>query len=166
MGTKRIGLARVEALMENLKREINLGSSTLSFAPLPVTAKTADFSAEAGNCYAVTKLDGCAVTLPAPTVGAKIKLIMGSATTNSHVITADAVTTLFNGYAMVHDLVDGTAGEELNVFVPDGTDDDEITLNRTTTGAAAVITLTGTATNRWFVEATIYGSGDVATPFS
>ena len=28
MGTKRIGLARVEALMENLKREIKLGSGT------------------------------------------------------------------------------------------------------------------------------------------
>ena len=30
MGTKRVGLARVEALMENLKREINWGSSTFN----------------------------------------------------------------------------------------------------------------------------------------
>ena len=29
MGTKRVGLARIEALMENLKREIALGGSTL-----------------------------------------------------------------------------------------------------------------------------------------
>ena len=28
MGTKRVGLARVEALLENLKREIKLGSGT------------------------------------------------------------------------------------------------------------------------------------------
>ena len=33
MGTKRVGLARVEALLENLKREINLSGSTLC-APL------------------------------------------------------------------------------------------------------------------------------------
>ena len=30
MGTKRIGLARVEALMENLKRDLDLSSSTLT----------------------------------------------------------------------------------------------------------------------------------------
>ena len=29
MGTKRIGLARMEALLENLKREINLSGSTV-----------------------------------------------------------------------------------------------------------------------------------------
>ena len=30
MGTKRVGLARVEALIENLKRELTLGTATLS----------------------------------------------------------------------------------------------------------------------------------------
>ena len=34
MGTKRIGLARVEALMENLKRELSLSGSTLTAAHL------------------------------------------------------------------------------------------------------------------------------------
>ena len=164
MGTKRVGLARVEALMENLKREINLGSSTLSFAHLPVEAKTADFVAEAGKCYLITKLDGCAVTLPAPTVGAKVKLVLGAVTSNTHTITADATSTLYQGFALLEDTLDGTAAQHV-VFAPDETNDDVITLNGTTTGVAGIIELTGTATNRWFVEARLSASGTVATPF-
>ena len=38
MGTKRIGLARIEALMENLKREIVLGGTTLNDLRLAVEA--------------------------------------------------------------------------------------------------------------------------------
>jgi len=38
MGTKRVGLARIEALMENLKREINWGSANL--APAGVALNT------------------------------------------------------------------------------------------------------------------------------
>ena len=34
-------------------------------------AKTANFAASPGICYLVTKLDGCAITLPAPNVGDK-----------------------------------------------------------------------------------------------
>ena len=30
MGTKRIGLARIEALLENLERDLNLADSTLT----------------------------------------------------------------------------------------------------------------------------------------
>ena len=35
MGTKRVGLARVEALIENLKREISLGTGTLRAKTVP-----------------------------------------------------------------------------------------------------------------------------------
>ena len=46
MGTKRIGLARVEALLENLKREISLGvETTLKDAALSVTAESATHGA-------------------------------------------------------------------------------------------------------------------------
>jgi hypothetical protein len=165
MGTKRVGLARTQALIENLKREINLGSSTLSFARLPCTAKTADFTAAAGNCYLITKLDGCAVTLPAPTVGDQIKLIFGAVTSNNHTITCDATSTLFKGWALLEDTADGTATEH-TVFAPDESNDDAMTLNGTTTGISGIVTLTATATNRWFVEARLTASGTVATPFA
>ena len=166
MGTKRVGLARVQALIENLKREINLGSSTLSFARLPTTAKTADFTAEAGNCYLITKLDGCDVTLPAISeIGDQIKLVFGAVTSNAHTVTCDATTTLFEGYALLEDTADGTAAKHV-VFAPDETNDDAMSLNGTTTGNSGIITLTATATNRWFVEARLTASGNVATPFA
>jgi len=155
----------MEALIENLKREINLGSSTLSSAHLPCTAKTADFTAEAGNCYLITKLDGCDVTLPAPTVGAQIKLIFGASTSNGHTITCDATTTLFKGFALLEDTADGTAAQHA-VFAPDESDDDVMTLNGSTTGISGIVILTGTATNRWFVEARLTASGTIATPFA
>jgi hypothetical protein len=65
----------------------------------------------------------------------------------------------------MQDTADGTPAA-FEVFAPDGTDDDVITLNRTTTGVAGVIELIGTATNRWFVEAHLHSSSDAATPFS
>jgi len=128
-------------------------------------AKTADFTAAVNKVYVITKLDGCDVTLPAPTVGARIKLIFGGATSNSHTVTTNATSTLYNGYAFMQDTADGTPAA-FEVFEPDGTDDDVITLNRTTTGVAGVIELIGTATNRWFVEAHLHSNGDAATPFS
>jgi len=165
MGNRRLGLARMEKLMESLAREINLGSSTLSFAPLPCTAKTSDFTAAAGNCYLITKLDGCDVTLPAPTVGAQIKLVFGAVTSNNHTITCDATSTLFKGWALLEDTADGTATEH-TVFAPDESNDDVMTMNGTTTGVSGIVTLTGTATNRWFVEARLTASGTIATPFA
>jgi len=136
-----------------------------SLYPNGTSAKTANFTAAAGYVYLITKLDGCAVTLPAITrVGDRIKLVFGGATSNSHTVTADATTTLFNGYALMQDTADGTAAA-YEVFAPDGSDDDVITLNRTTTGVAGVIELVATASNRWFVEALLHSSGDAATPF-
>ena len=76
-----------------------LNSSSNSYGQVPsylkTTAKTADFAAASGHVYVVTKLDGCAVTLPVPKVGDVIKVIFDGATSNSHTITSDASTTLF-----------------------------------------------------------------------
>ena len=44
MGSKRIGLARAEALMENVKKELNLVSSTLKYAAICPAVKTVDSS--------------------------------------------------------------------------------------------------------------------------
>ena len=128
-------------------------------------AKTAGFTAADGFVYLVTDLDGCAIVLPAPTVGDCIKFVMGAVTSGNHTITADATTTLYNGYALLEDTLDGTAGEH-EVFAPDGTDDDVITMNGTTTGRSGIIECYATATNRWFVDARLAASGDVVTPFS
>ncbi len=71
MGTKRVGLARIEALIENLKREINLGAGTkLVGHRLAVESVTADDAltvAESGTLYVFAD---AAATLTLPDSGA------------------------------------------------------------------------------------------------
>jgi len=133
--------------------------------PNGFSAKTANFSAADGYIYLVTKLDGCAITLPAPTKGARIKIVIGAVTSNTHTITCDATTTLYEGYAILNDMIDGTAAQH-TVFAADGTDDDVLTMSGTTTGNGGVIELTGLSASRWKIEAQINASGTIATPFS
>ena len=146
-----------------------LNSSSSKYGAVPevykVSTQTANFSAVDGYVYVITKLDGCDVTLPAPTIGAKIKIIFDGATSNSHTVTSDASTTLYEGWAMMSDTADQTAAAMEN-FVADESNDRIITLNRTTTGLSGKVTLVGIATNRWYVECEIQSNGDAATPFS
>ncbi len=128
------------------------------------SAKTAAFTAADGFCYLVSDADGCAVTLPAPNVGDRIKIVFGAVTSNNHTITADATTTLFSGYALIEDTANGDQAEH-KVFAADETDDDVITLDGSTTGLSGVVELTGISDKMWQVEARLTGSGSVATPF-
>ena len=129
------------------------------------SAKTAAFTAADGFCYLVTDADGCAVTLPAPNIGDRIKIVFGAVTSNNHTVTADATTTLFSGYALIEDTATGDAAEH-KVFAADESDDDVITLNGSTTGLSGVVELTGISDKMWQVEARLTGSGSVATPFA
>tara|TARA_A100001201_G_scaffold9753_1_gene14230 strand:- start:34033 stop:34488 length:456 start_codon:yes stop_codon:yes gene_type:complete len=146
-----------------------LNSSSNSYGAVPnylkTTTKTADFTAVAGHVYVITKLDGCDVTLPAPKVGDVIKIIFDGATSNSHTVTTDASTTLYEGWASLSDTADQTAAAMEN-FVADETDDRVLTLNRTTTGLSGKVTLVGVANNRWYIEAELQSNGDASTPFS
>tara|TARA_R100001594_G_scaffold9786_2_gene23644 strand:+ start:4151 stop:5554 length:1404 start_codon:yes stop_codon:yes gene_type:complete len=128
-------------------------------------AKTADFTAAVNKTYIITKADGCDVTLPAPTKGARIKLVFGKVTSNNHTITTNTTTTLYNGWVLINDSVSGSVPDTAP-FAPDGTDDDVITLNGTTQGSSGVIELIGTAANRWWVEGRLEGDGTPATPFA
>ncbi len=128
------------------------------------SAKTAGFTAEAGFAYLVTDLDGCAVVLPAPNVGDKIKVVFGAVTSNAHTITCDATTTLLSGYALMLDN-DGTAAQ-CKVFAPDETDDDVFSMNGSTTGISAEVELLAISNKKWQIRALVYSSGTVATPFA
>jgi hypothetical protein len=100
MGTKRIGLARVEALIENLKRDINLKSShsnylrfmTADWDGMSVSAKT-DANSRTGfalvdGTVIENAVDGgtgaSAITLPAATGTGAVKTANG---TSHNVIT-------------------------------------------------------------------------------
>ena len=128
-------------------------------------AKTAGFTAANGYIYTIIDLDGCAVVLPVPVVGDVMKFVFADRTSNTHTITADATTTLFNGYAFLADIVDGTA-EENTLFSPNGSTHDVITLDGSTTGKSGIVALNSTSTTRWFCEADLLCSGTAATPFS
>jgi len=89
MGTKRIGLARVQALIENLKREIKWGGgTTFTGAAAAVEAltdlgaagdiRTALTAAESGTIFTVPALtsDTQQIDLPAPKVGLTYTFVM------------------------------------------------------------------------------------------
>ena len=130
------------------------------------SAKTGDFTAADGFYYLVTDADGCDITFPAPNEGDRIKIVLGCVTSNTHTITCDATTTLFSGYALLLENASTLAPGENKVFAPDETDDDVFTMNGTTKGIAGTVELTGLSNKMWQIEALVYASGTVVTPFS
>jgi len=80
MGSKRIGLARTEALLENLKRELSLTNSTLNGVKvgLPSTV-TEDTTLTAADSNKVIRFDiassDVTVTLPSASAGLTFKFL-------------------------------------------------------------------------------------------
>ena len=103
MGTKRIGLARLEALVENLKRELAMTTAVLTakgFQPVAqaVTATDAGAAIDAGSQYVSVDADGDAnhiVVLPAPVVGNIIHIHVGL--TGCELRSSDPSTIAING---------------------------------------------------------------------
>jgi hypothetical protein len=99
MGTKRLGLARVEALLENLKREITMGAGTTMVGARKVvkgSTNSAPLTLTAEDSGAIVAMTGTAhtVILPAPTAGVEFKIVAASAA-NHQVWTAG--TNVFQG---------------------------------------------------------------------
>ena len=76
MGNRRLGLARMEKLMENLKRDLALGGATISGEFMAVEAKASSYAvsmpADSGTTFTTTGASG-AVTFTLPTPSASIK---------------------------------------------------------------------------------------------
>ena len=148
MGSKRIGLARVQTLLENLKRELNLGGSTVA-AKQSATAVvgagssstvTLDAEEDCGSVYLVTATDGTQTfTLPALTAGFHCEIIVTVLSDNDIVITAPgdnmivscrnftasgaaevAVTDTCTNLVMNADTVNAVVGTRVRIFC-DGT---------------------------------------------
>ena len=95
MGTKRIGLARMEALIENLKREIAFGGGTMVGigwkTQVLVGSGTAVTMTTAGNgtCWIIdTASSGQVINLPTPESGLRYRFICQDTDSNDIVITA------------------------------------------------------------------------------
>ena len=176
MGTKRIGLARVEALMENLKRELDLGGSSLKGvrnADVVVRAATAahDLSATASDLTVVYTgtIDGD-VTLPQATaanVGMVIKIIYsaGAGNTARKLGFLNAGDTVLTGNLTLGALDAGAAAENISFAITNNSKVIAIDANDATGGggaAGSVYTFTYFGANTVFVEA--HGLCTTGTP--
>jgi len=170
MGTKRVGLARTQALIQNLKREIQLNQATLVGQKVRVKASgggTTVLSPGDSGCYCL--FDTAATsqwTLPAPAAGLEYTFINTITATADHVITVNTANT--DGF-LGGVITNSTTADNADAFSADADgSNDFITLNGGTTGGLAgtrihVVCIDG---ENWAVDGQIVASGGtVATPF-
>ena len=93
MGTKRIGLARVQALIENLKRELQLNNATITGTKskvITVDDARVVTAAESGSTLLWTKDSAHHITLPAAEAGLNYKIVVKVSSNNEHKIIAQS----------------------------------------------------------------------------
>lgn len=122
-----------------------------------------------GKIILLNTASGSVVTLPNATGSGAVFCFAVSvtATTNSHIVKTARAADHMTGFINVHDL-DGTAA---GMYKGDGTADDTITMNRTTTGGVIGDTFecVDIAANLWLVRAaniTCVAGSNIADPFS
>jgi hypothetical protein len=168
MGTKRVGLARVEALVENLKRELSLGQATLVGHKKNVKTMSDGLvltEDDSGSYCLFAAAAATAVTLPAPAVGLEFTFVTTVTATADHVIrTATLNTDGFLGGV----LTNSTTAGQADCFSADADgSNDFITLNGSTTGGLAgsrihVVCIDG---ENWAVDGQLVATGTAATCF-
>ena len=170
---KRIGYARFEAILERLKREINLGAGTKLVGQLaPVERVTADDTltvAESGTTYIFA--DAAAVlTLPdsgaGDIIGWNATFISNFTATGQEVKCADTTNEIIVGTLINSDTDDDNATKAWNAEVADGFSSVEFT--GVPEGAiGSRFKLTCIAADRWHIEGVvIQEGGSEATPFA
>ena len=91
MGTKRVGLARTQALIENLKRELTLGGTGLQGVTRPTLSVNSTSSLTPADSGKIITLTGTAFTLKLPAVsegkGCYFDIVAGAAA--NYVISED-----------------------------------------------------------------------------
>jgi len=110
MGSKRVGLARTQALIENLKRELNLQGTTFAGVKTGVSdTVTADTTLTTSNSGKVIRFDiassDVTVTLPDPTAGLTYAFLCVGASAKSLLIDAGSNSVVGT---VTTQLVDGT----------------------------------------------------------
>ena len=173
MGTKRIGLARMEALVENLKREINLGAGTKLVGQRnkveSVTANDTLTAAESGTTYIFA--DAAAVlTLPdsgsGDIIGVTYRFISNFQGTGQKVVCSDTSNEDMIGALMAVDNDDSNATKAWPSLVATG----NASINITSVAQGhpgSQWTVTNIAADVWLVEGVmIQSGGSEVTPFA
>ena len=114
MGTKRVGLARMQALIENLKRDLALGGAGLQGVTRPTKTVTTTGALTAADSGKIITLTGAAFTLTLPgcvaSEGCYFDIVAGTA--SNYVISEDSGDN--NNLSMVS--VNATATERDHAF--------------------------------------------------
>jgi hypothetical protein len=140
MGTKRIGLARTEALLENLKREIvGFNVETTAASVTTVTAATALVR---NTVNVINDTDAAAYTLPAASTCSRGDVIIVkyiAAVADSAIHKYGTAGEFFAAHSHVFADSNAASGGVLTlVTVPDGTDDDFLNLTGATNGGIGI----------------------------
>jgi len=168
MGTKRVGLARTQALIENLKRELQLNQSVIVGQKVKVKSvgnATTTLTAKDSGCYCLFDNSAAStVILPAPQVGLEFTFVTTVTCVADHVIRTGTLNT--DGF--LGGVVSCSGGASADSFTADADgSNDFITLNGSTTGGLAgtrvhVVCIDG---ENWAVDGQIVTTGTSATPF-
>lgn len=158
----KLGGTLVTSTADELNRATDLSSRLVAAG----SALTLTVASHSDKVILLDTAAGSTVTLPAASgSGARFKFIVSTtATSNSHVVKVANSSDTMKGIVMT--VSDGAAAVLGYVA---GASDDTITLNRTTTGTAAVgqvIEIVDVATNVFAVSGFTASTGTEATPFS
>lgn len=127
-------------------------------------------AAQSGTTFLVDKADGLVFTTPdsgaGDIIGCTYKFLVTTSITSGAFGIAGATTDnlLIGGVTAL----DKDTANVVDFFSPDGTDDDVFSSNGGTTGGVkgTALTVTCVAADKWFIEGTLIGDGDIATPFA
>ncbi len=173
MGTKRVGLARLEVLLENLTRDLALGEGTVlsGYRHLveSVTANATLTAAESGKIFVFA--DAAAVlTLPGSgggdIIGWNATFVSNFTATGQEVICSDTTNEIIVGALLNSDTDDDNSTKSWNAEVADGFSSVEFT--GVPEGAiGSYFRLTCIAADRWLIDGiVIQEGGSEATPFA
>ena len=178
MGTKRVGLARVEALMENLKRELALDGASFKGAKRPVESVTAATkavtTAESGTIFTLNRAAGITVTLPAATAGLEYEFHIGTTFTGTLTIDAASAADTLQGHLLINDKDELGSVVALNenidttaIALPAAADH-QIVMDANTKGRfiGGHIKYTCISDSKWIVSGVCFADGTVVTPFT
>ena len=170
MGTKRVGLARTQVLIENLKRQLNMNNSNLK--NVAITRRVVDldettYAPTASESGTIFTFDGtaCTVTLPQAAVGLEYTFVF-AATAVSSIITTQALDGLAGALLTTTAALNNTNLSDATTIIDSwATTIDTMTFNGTTTGGlvGTRIHVVAVSALMWQVSGTNIGSGTLVT---
>ena len=151
MGSKRVGLARTQALIENLKRELNLKGATLNGVVRQVKSVSAATTLTNADSGAIVDMSGgaYAINLPQdPKTGCTFTFTHSSAISGARTIDAYADNHFFKGLFKDHE--QASSGAVAHVTF-NGTNHDRINIASDAAANHTLVTVTYIGSNIWLI---------------